>query len=81
MMGARFRSLRGKYAAPQDRRFAAVAAGALRAMARRNARRTSNHKEHKGHKETGATGARQICRATGPTDCGCAAGALRAMEQ
>ena len=30
-MGARFRSLRGKYAAPQDRRFAAGAAGALRA--------------------------------------------------
>lgn len=40
-MGARFRSLRGKYAAPQDPRFAAGAAGALRAVARR----MGNHKE------------------------------------
>ena len=62
--------VRGKYAAPQNRRFAAAprargarcdgmrngtddcgcAAGALRAMARRKARRMSNHKEHKEHK-------------------------------
>ena len=48
-----------------------------RRKARRMARRMSNHKEHKGHKEPGA---RQVCRATGPTDCGCAAGALRAQD-